>query len=242
MDETKRLVGRGILWPSKLLIFFLIFLGLIVILHIASLATPWWLYAGYRWEDCNTDVSYSWHTMSVTCNDHRECTDGEFDFCQVQINAYDKKNWRLEKDCSNSTNYLECQKLPHIFNGVLAMIILSFLTTVVLLASLALKETRRVPYILAHKKCHLTLIIVANIFSLIGAVVFAAAIPAAYNNANRCSSDPTVGCKFSGSRETKLAPLPTSVTIIWGPGPGWVLEVINMALMLGFFIVYGLRG
>jgi len=244
-ESSMSLLGRRVsIPPSKLQIVFQIFLGIIIILHIAALATPWWLYAEYKWEECQTDVRFSWQTISVTCNDHTKCTYlGLVDFCDTQMQAVDKKNWRTQLyNCDDSAFNLECQTLPHIFDGILAMTILSMLTSVVLLAILLLKErTSILPEVLTTKKVHLAISTLACIFSLIAIIVYGVAIPAAYHNANRCSSGDTVGCDFVGEIEINLPPIP-KMTLGWGPGPGWVVELVNLAMMVGFLFLYALRG
>jgi len=241
-DQSSRSLLR--LPPSKLQIVFIIFLSIVVILQISSLATPWWLYSGYRFEECETDIKYSWHTVSVTCNDHKKCTYlGSLDFCDAQIEAVNNKNWRTLADCGNSVNNLECQTLPSIFDSILAMNILSLLSTIVLLVILILKErTSILPDVLTIKKFHLAISGLACILSLIAIIVYGSAIPATYHNANRCPSDEeTVGCDFTGEIEINLPPFP-KMTLVWGPGPGWVLGLVNLALMVGFLFLYALRG
>jgi len=195
-----------------------------------------------RWKECEIDVNWGWNTVLVSC-DNNKCTAGPLDICAMEKRD-DTKSWRKELyDCKNPDNSLECETLPHIFDAILAMVVVSAIAMFIVLFLVVLRRTMNLLlYVWTDKNTHLLLAAFALICGLVGVLVFAFAIPAAYRDAQRCDDINKTGCKFSGSTETKLEPITDNVVYIWGPGSGWIVEVINLGLMACFIVIYTFLG
>jgi len=193
---------------------------------VASLSTPWWSY-DFQVGDCLGTDSYSWMKGSYKCN--AQCNAG---LCGDT--AYD---WR--QYACHITDTVECNALPPFYDTALAMMVLSTLLIFSLIMILVLQtQTLVLHSFLLYKATQLSLVITAAIFGLIAIIVFATGIPSAYHDAKQCKTN-SYGCSFIGSDSFTLVGV--KVGYDWGPGPGWIIEVVNTVLIVAFAILYFIK-
>jgi len=122
------------------------------------------------------------------------------------------------------------------------MISLSFIVVLILLARQILLKV--MPDVLPNEVGNYLfggiLAIVALVLDLIGIIVFSAGVPGAYTNGGGdggCSGTgtaPQPGCTFIGKS--------SDGSFVWGPSTGWIVEVINIFVLLGIIVCYFVGG
>jgi len=216
-------------------------MAIIMGVYIAALATPWWINTVWNLDTCTVGTNWGWQLYTVTCSQpSSSCTFVGVDLCAQQKQNYDQKNWRTSFTCSSST-YVECNILPIIFDSAAALTAMALLLwLLVMLLFVGVRLTSRLPTLLAKKHFHFGMAVTSLIFALVSGIVFATAIPAAYNNNGRCNQPNVPGCQFFGS--VKQTVLGIDITASWGPAEGWILNMVNVGLILIFLVIFWCKG
>jgi len=213
----------------------IIVLVIIVVLHIVSLATPWYNQTGWSNGNCQLNTLISWYNISAPC-DLTLCVPGTIDYpaCEETAIYYANPAWRVASCESiipsyDAANSPACKTFPMIFDGALAMICIGLICTVAIFILVVLGLVRDQSSSLL-KIIRIGCAILGFSVTVVAVVEFALALPQAYieqyqyefNNPCPIGTNQGCGCTFIG----QYSPV-TGGLYFWGPATGWIIAVVN---------------